>query len=178
MEHCEPNGERQDRTDDEGASVSFQVHRTGAALRRPSVVLGYAVVLFALLCGVVSCAPSPAATSAAMAPAGQTDPVPVLAPTTSLPPAATAPLTSTSRRSAPTSTYSTPRRPHTTAQLPGSGNPYGDTYTNVDGNQIQRPVAAASQPSGATAQCKDGTWSFSKHRSGTCSGHGGVAQWL
>jgi Protein of unknown function (DUF3761) len=60
----------------------------------------------------------------------------------------------------------------------GSGISSGDTYTNVDGNQIQRPVAAASQPSGATAKCKDGTWSFSQHRSGTCSGHGGVAQSL
>jgi hypothetical protein len=57
--------------------------------------------------------------------------------------------------------------------------PPGDgTYTNVDGNQIPRPVQAASTPNGATAKCNDGTWSFSQHRSGTCSGHGGVAQWL
>ena len=33
-------------------------------------------------------------------------------------------------------------------------------------------------PPGATAQCKDGTYSFSQTRSGTCSHHGGVAQWL
>ena len=33
-------------------------------------------------------------------------------------------------------------------------------------------------PLGATARCKDGTHSFSQNRSGTCSGHGGVAQWL
>ena len=33
-------------------------------------------------------------------------------------------------------------------------------------------------PSGATAICNDGTYSFSKHRSGTCSRHGGVAVWL
>jgi hypothetical protein len=32
--------------------------------------------------------------------------------------------------------------------------------------------------SGATARCRDGTYSFSKHRSGTCSHHGGVATWL
>jgi hypothetical protein len=30
----------------------------------------------------------------------------------------------------------------------------------------------------ATAKCKDGTLSYSLHHSGTCSGHGGVAQWL
>jgi hypothetical protein len=33
-------------------------------------------------------------------------------------------------------------------------------------------------PAGATAKCNDGTYSFSQHRSGTCSGHGGVAEWL
>ena len=32
-------------------------------------------------------------------------------------------------------------------------------------------------PPNATAQCRDGTWSFSRHRSGTCSRHGGVAAW-
>lgn len=31
-------------------------------------------------------------------------------------------------------------------------------------------------PNGATAKCRDGTYSFSAHRSGTCSRHGGVAQ--
>jgi len=29
----------------------------------------------------------------------------------------------------------------------------------------------------ATAKCKDGTLSYSKHHSGTCSHHGGVAEW-
>jgi hypothetical protein len=38
--------------------------------------------------------------------------------------------------------------------------------------------AAAAQPGQATAQCKDGTMSHSQHRSGTCAGHGGVANWL
>ena len=33
-------------------------------------------------------------------------------------------------------------------------------------------------PPGATAQCTDGTYSFSQHHSGTCSHHGGVAVWL
>jgi hypothetical protein len=35
----------------------------------------------------------------------------------------------------------------------------------------------ASVPVGATAKCADGTYSFSQHRSGTCSHHGGVVQW-
>jgi hypothetical protein len=36
----------------------------------------------------------------------------------------------------------------------------------------------AEAPPGATAQCRDGTYSFSQTHSGTCSHHGGVAQWL
>jgi hypothetical protein len=33
-------------------------------------------------------------------------------------------------------------------------------------------------PAGATAKCKDGTFSSSKTHSGSCSHHGGVAAWL
>ncbi|WP_116203330.1 DUF3761 domain-containing protein [Amycolatopsis circi] len=50
-----------------------------------------------------------------------------------------------------------------------------DYYRNSSGNCVHRPD---SNPSGATAQCKDGSYSYSQHRSGTCSGHGGVKQWL
>jgi hypothetical protein len=42
-------------------------------------------------------------------------------------------------------------------------------------------AAAAAQggpPPGASAQCRDGTYSYSQHHSGTCSHHGGVAVWL
>ncbi len=43
----------------------------------------------------------------------------------------------------------------------------------------QQPEQTVSPaPTGATARCRDGTYSFSKHRSGTCSHHGGVATWL
>jgi hypothetical protein len=40
------------------------------------------------------------------------------------------------------------------------------------------PLAAGAPPPGASAKCRDGSYSFSKHRSGTCSYHGGVAVWL
>ncbi len=33
------------------------------------------------------------------------------------------------------------------------------------------------KPEGASAKCRDGTWSFSHSRSGTCSRHGGVERW-
>lgn len=53
-----------------------------------------------------------------------------------------------------------------------------DTYTNVDGDQVQRPRKSATAPEGASAKCRDGSYSFSRHRQGTCSHHGGVAEWL
>jgi hypothetical protein len=37
--------------------------------------------------------------------------------------------------------------------------------------------ATAGGPNGATAKCRDGSYSHSAHRSGTCARHGGVAQW-
>lgn len=43
-----------------------------------------------------------------------------------------------------------------------------------------RPVLTAPSPPavpGATAKCRDGSLSYSKHASGTCSRHGGVAIW-
>jgi hypothetical protein len=41
-------------------------------------------------------------------------------------------------------------------------------------------IASADEtpPPGATARCRDGTYSYSQHRQGTCSHHGGVAEWL
>lgn len=53
--------------------------------------------------------------------------------------------------------------------------PTRDGYTNTDGNHVNSP---SSNPAGATAQCVDGTYSYSQHHSGTCSHHGGVASWL
>jgi hypothetical protein len=39
-------------------------------------------------------------------------------------------------------------------------------------------AASATDPTGATAKCKDGTYSHAKTHSGACSKHGGVADWL
>jgi hypothetical protein len=52
-------------------------------------------------------------------------------------------------------------------------------YTNSSGQQVHSPAySPKGVPPNATAQCVDGTYSFSQHRSGTCSHHGGVAKWL
>ncbi|VWD49943.1 DUF3761 domain-containing protein [Burkholderia contaminans] len=55
-----------------------------------------------------------------------------------------------------------------------------DTYRNRDGETVHAPAHSKSGrvPDGASARCRDGTYSFSRHRRGTCSGHGGVAAWL
>ena|SRR5690349_7457639 len=37
---------------------------------------------------------------------------------------------------------------------------------------------AGNSPTGATAKCKDGTYSHSAHHQGACSHHGGVAEWM
>jgi hypothetical protein len=50
-----------------------------------------------------------------------------------------------------------------------------DYYENVNGVCVHRP---AKSPRGATARCRDGTYSYSRHARGTCSGHGGVARWI
>jgi hypothetical protein len=47
-----------------------------------------------------------------------------------------------------------------------------------DGDERPSRHRQRSQPSGASAICRDGTYSYSAHRRGTCSHHGGVAQWL
>src|SRR5574344_1754020 len=52
-------------------------------------------------------------------------------------------------------------------------------YVNSYGQRVQSPTYyQTGTPSGATAICQDGTYSFSRSHSGTCSHHGGVATWL
>jgi uncharacterized protein YraI len=51
-------------------------------------------------------------------------------------------------------------------------------YTNSKGEKVQSPTYYNTAPAGATAQCRDGTYSFSRSNRGTCSHHGGVRRWL
>jgi len=53
-------------------------------------------------------------------------------------------------------------------------------YTNSVGNRVHSPAYTSDNkpPAGATAQCRDGKYSFSESRRGTCSHHGGVRRWL
>jgi hypothetical protein len=56
----------------------------------------------------------------------------------------------------------------------------GRGYVNSQGQWVPSPTRTADgqPPAGASAKCRDGTFSFSKSRSGTCSHHGGVGEWL
>jgi hypothetical protein len=47
-------------------------------------------------------------------------------------------------------------------------------YIASSGDCVESPDGSTSN---VTAICRDGDDSHSEHRSGTCSGHGGVAQW-
>ena len=44
-----------------------------------------------------------------------------------------------------------------------------DSYINSRGHCVHRPVPADRAPAGATAKCRDGSYSFSESRRGTCS---------
>jgi hypothetical protein len=92
---------------------------------------------------------------------------PTLTPTATL-----APTTTPTATLIPTRIYIAPTTPY----IPPTQEPASQT----NGNQVHSPTNSTygSVPSGATAQCADGTYSFSQHHSGTCSHHGGVAQWL
>jgi hypothetical protein len=52
------------------------------------------------------------------------------------------------------------------------------TYVDSKGETVKRPENCSATPQGAKAQCRDGSYSFSQSRRGTCSHHGGVAKWL
>ena len=72
----------------------------------------------------------------------------------------------------------TPQPTSNPAPVPSDMYAPNGTYTNVDGNEVPSPYKASSAPAGASARCRDGSYSFSQHRSGTCSHHGGVDEWL
>ena len=53
-------------------------------------------------------------------------------------------------------------------------------YVNKQGRDVHSPAHTkdGTAPNGATAKCRDGSYSFSESHRGTCSRHGGVADWL
>jgi hypothetical protein len=138
-------------------------------------------------CGVASPPARDAGNVGVLAPPTSAYPVPAYsvpitteAPTTSGTPVATT-VPAAPKAVAPQSVAPEAVAPKTTAAKPkttAAAHPAAcgaDYYRNSDGNCVHRP---GDDPAGATAQCQDGTYSYSRHRSGTCSGHGGVRAWL
>jgi hypothetical protein len=52
-------------------------------------------------------------------------------------------------------------------------------YVNSSGHVVHSPSCGQGAETGLhhTAECRDGSTSFSEHHRGTCSYHGGVAHW-
>jgi hypothetical protein len=73
------------------------------------------------------------------------------------------PTSNSSYRNQNAATY--PTRSQPTNSPPPNSSTIGNSQRNPN-------------PTGATARCRDGTLSYSQHHRGTCSHHGGVAQWL
>ncbi|MFI8664629.1 DUF3761 domain-containing protein [Rhodococcus qingshengii] len=142
----------------------------------------------------------PPPTSTSTTTARKTTTTTTVAPTTTPPPAPTttslapAPIPSTEVAIAPfvppaPEPAPAPAPEYTAPPAPSRGTTGGGTsgggwddciggYINTAGNCIPSPQHAPQAPAGATAQCNDGTYSFSQSRRGTCSRHGGVASWL
>jgi hypothetical protein len=78
--------------------------------------------------------------------------------------------TAATRLSIPTSTSTSPSPAATLSN--------SNYYNNRQGQSVHAPAYSDNIPAGATAKCRDGTYSFSQSRRGTCSHHGGVATWL
>lgn len=81
-------------------------------------------------------------------------------------------VTAVGSREAPPPTAAPATQPSPAANQPACQN---GSYINTDGVTVCSPGTSSN---GATAKCVDGTYSYSLHRSGTCSHHGGVATWL
>jgi len=68
----------------------------------------------------------------------------------------------------------TPPKPSKTPYTKPITPPAAAKTTSVAGSGARED----NNPAGAIAQCKDGMYSHSKNRTGTCSRHGGVAKWM
>jgi hypothetical protein len=68
--------------------------------------------------------------------------------------------------------------PSTPQPPSASSHQTGHDYTNSQGQRVPSPTWTEKPPAGASAKCRDGSYSSSRSRRLTCSHHGGVARWL
>jgi hypothetical protein len=76
----------------------------------------------------------------------------------------------------PTTSTASTLKPLTINQFHACAKGY---YKNSSGSCIHSPAKKVGKawPVGSSAKCADSTYSYSVHRRGTCSRHGGVAIW-
>jgi len=190
------------------AIVSFRRVRHGHATnRRLSVAALVLAPVFFIVAGSIGAATSPPQTTSSrigMPPltsptpaASASVPAPTAAPVPAAPAPVSAPTAASALAPAPVAGAPVPARAPGVAAAPahspapavappaaqapptvGSSCDENTHYVNSDGVCVARPTAATTPPAGATAKCVDGDYSFTRHRQGSCSGHGGVAQWL
>jgi hypothetical protein len=120
-------------------------------------------------------------------PPGPPQPIPPRAPlvevspTTAVPHSSTRiphPVTTTPPRAVPAPPGTSSAAPRSSLRVPPILACNLRTHRLTDaGGCVLRSLAPIS-PLGASALCRDGAFSASTHRSGTCSGHRGVRQWL
>jgi hypothetical protein len=68
-----------------------------------------------------------------------------------------------------------------TPSVSGAGVTGKTPVANSNKRRARKPpveTKSGQAPAGATAECRDGSYSYSAHRRGTCSHHGGVKRWL
>lgn len=155
----------------------FDARRVLASLVTSSVLFIGSVSIAGCQNGTVtqSSDPQPQVSSSAAAPLP--DPTPPAPPVVAAPTPTASPVALPLRPEVPAS-LAVAVAPPATGSAQQSSSCDTDYYRNSDGKCVHRPQQAAEAPAGATARCSDGEYSFSQHRQGTCSGHGGVAQWL
>lgn len=132
---------------------------------------------------IVADSPTSGQSTSGIASSPSAHPVPpaVASPSASPSTTALAPPTPARTVAPPPATTQPPRPPATTQPPPPAPattqppRPPATTQAPVEAPPAPLP---SGPPAGATALCNDGTYSFSQHHQGTCSHHGGVAQWL
>ena len=85
--------------------------------------------------------------------------------------------TPTTRGLKPAPAPAAPATPATPATPPAQVTPAGTARPALSAMSGGGDTANAD-PAGATARCKDGSYSHTANRRGACSRHGGVAQWM
>ena len=82
------------------------------------------------------------------------------------------------QKAAKAAAATTAKAPATTETATPAATPAPSTAAAKAAPAAKAASAGNTDPTGATAKCKDGTYSKAKSHTGACSKHGGVADWL